>query len=650
MVGLSRLIVTLVKMMTVMTKVWDKLGDVPAHLRVHDGAKLTLAQVNHWARIYDAIKRNNPNISDSSAAAMAWAQWAKIYVKRGNKWIKRREPSQKEIDVMAAKFEFGVPITEFAKSDEDGKLRIVGVASSTAKDKQNEKMSRNALQKMTQFSGIDLLPGHHADILSELGTVEKLWLDEDEKLYIEATLDEEEPKAKKLFRNLQAGKRYQLSVGGRILSAKWATDGIETTRVIDDVELDHIAITREGMAANPDTFIQVGKDMGWLDAMAKSVDWDSVPREYDVDDLDEEMHELVTAAIDDDIVADDDTDDDVEKVATEAEKKAQQRRSKRYNIAIRPDGNVTKPSKWKDIPDSKFADPVNYAYPMDTYKHAVAALRYWGKAKNRAKYSKEDQKRITARMKRLARAVGVKTVIEEASNSKKSLLGLILEYAVGKENEISDTIVLEDSPEIEIEIVTDDTADDGADKTADESIDKTAEESADESNQEEADEMSKDEIVALVNETVETAVEKKVKDAIDPVLKGFDELKTKIDEIVKTDDDATDDATTEAPDEAPADESVDEGVTNDGDDSTDDAEDDEAVSKTAEAIEDLKKVVLESVKELNSRVENIELRTTGRSSVPDTEATEKEKPRSRDDDLRTLGSAFIGILDPRPKR
>jgi len=634
----------LVKTMTIMTKVWDKLSNVPKHLRIHDGARLTLAQVNHWARIYDAIKRNNPNISDSSAAAMAWAQWAKIYTKRGNKWIKRREPSQKEIDAMATKFEFGVPITEFAKSDEDGKLRIVGVASSTARDKQNEKMSPRALQKMTQFSGIDLLPGHHVDILSELGTVEKLWLDEDEKLYIEATLDEDEPKAKKLYRNLQAGKKYQLSVGGRILAAKWAADGAETVRIIDDVQLDHIAITREGMAANPDTYIQVGKDMGWLDAMAKSVDWDNMPREYDVDDLDEEMYELIATATDDDVAADDDVGDDVEKVATEAEKKAQQRRSDRYNISIRPDGNVTKPSRWKNVPDSKFADPVNYAYPMDTYEHAVAALRYWGKAKNRAKYSKEDQKRITARMKRLARAVGVKTVIEEASNSKKSLLGLILEYALGRENEISDMAVIENNPEIETEIVV------SKDDTTDESTDETTEQSVDESTQEEVDEMSKDEIVALVNETVETVVEKKVKDAIDPVLKGFDELKTKIDEIVKTDDDATDDATTEAPDEAPADKPVDDGATNDGNDTTDDAGDDKAVSKTAEAIENLKKVVLESVNELNSRVENIELRTIGRSSVLDTETTEKAKPRGKDDDLRTLGSAFIGTLDLRPKR
>ncbi len=53
----------------------------------------------------------------------------------------------------------------------------------------------------------------------------------------------------------------------------------------------------------------------------------------------------------------------------------------------------------------EFADPKNKKYPIDTPEHVRAALSYWGRAKNRNEYSKEDQdtitKRITAAAKRM---------------------------------------------------------------------------------------------------------------------------------------------------------------------------------------------------------------------------------------------------------
>lgn len=89
--------------------------------------------------------------------------------------------------------------------------------------------------------------------------------------------------------------------------------------------------------------------------------------------------------------------------AREKAKGAQEARSRKYGIAIRKGGNVTKPSEWEDVPDSEWGDPVNYAYPCPDVEQTQAALRYWGKAKNKAKYSGEDQATITARLKKFAK-------------------------------------------------------------------------------------------------------------------------------------------------------------------------------------------------------------------------------------------------------
>ena len=89
--------------------------------------------------------------------------------------------------------------------------------------------------------------------------------------------------------------------------------------------------------------------------------------------------------------------------AREKAKEAQEKRSGKYGIAIRKGGNVTKPGEWEDVPDSEWGDPVNYAYPCPDIEQTQAALRYWGKPKNKGKYSSEDQATITARLKKFAK-------------------------------------------------------------------------------------------------------------------------------------------------------------------------------------------------------------------------------------------------------
>lgn len=148
--------------------------------------------------------------------------------------------------------------------DEDGELRFEGVASSTRLDRQHERMTPNAIRKMAQYTNLDLLPAHDAGPLEELGVIEEAWVDNDQ-FRVSGRLDRTNPAARRLFARAASGKRYGLSVGGRVTRAFWRYDeeAGRPVRYIDDVELDHVAVCRPGAAANPDTY---------LAALAKAAD------------------------------------------------------------------------------------------------------------------------------------------------------------------------------------------------------------------------------------------------------------------------------------------------------------------------------------------------------------------------------------------
>ena len=67
---------------------YKSIDDAPASWRKHKGAPLTLSQINHLARIYDAIKERG---DVDNPAAVAWATWDKIYTLKDGKWVKRSD-------------------------------------------------------------------------------------------------------------------------------------------------------------------------------------------------------------------------------------------------------------------------------------------------------------------------------------------------------------------------------------------------------------------------------------------------------------------------------------------------------------------------------------------------------------------------------
>jgi hypothetical protein len=154
-------------------------------------------------------------------------------------------------------FSVTMPLTKVWR-DEDGELWFEGVASSTRLDRQQERMTQKAIEAMSQQTNIELVPSHHAGPLDELGFAEECWADND-RFRVAGRLEKGNPMALRLFEKVQAGKRYGLSVGGRVRKAFWRYDDEagRPVRHIDEVELSHVALCRPEEAANPDTYLAV---------------------------------------------------------------------------------------------------------------------------------------------------------------------------------------------------------------------------------------------------------------------------------------------------------------------------------------------------------------------------------------------------------
>lgn len=172
-------------------------------------------------------------------------------------------------------FDVTVPLAKVWQ-DEDGEMWFEGVASSTSLDRQHERMTPNAINKMAQQAGLDLLPSHKSGPLEELGAVEQAWVDNDQ-FRVAGRLDRSNPRSRRLFEKVASGRRYGLSVGGRVTKAFWRHDPEvgRQVRHIDDVVLDHVAVCRPEQAANPDTYLATLAKAA-EDVMDEAVDEDAM--------------------------------------------------------------------------------------------------------------------------------------------------------------------------------------------------------------------------------------------------------------------------------------------------------------------------------------------------------------------------------------
>lgn len=91
--------------------------------------------------------------------------------------------------------------------------------------------------------------------------------------------------------------------------------------------------------------------------------------------------------------------------------------------SVKPDemeGGHKSPPKGYPQKESKYADPVNFKYPIDTEKHARAAWAYIHQKRNKSKYSTEEFNYICGRIK--AALKKFKVEIEEEQKKTASIL------------------------------------------------------------------------------------------------------------------------------------------------------------------------------------------------------------------------------------
>lgn len=101
----------------------------------------------------------------------------------------------------------------------------------------------------------------------------------------------------------------------------------------------------------------------------------------------------------------------MEKALTAEEKekalKELKAREKKYGYKAAPNAHLIKPSEYAHIPESQFADPVGYNYPIDE-EHVAAAIRYFLKPANRSVYEPKAQVIIYERILRAMKKYGLK--------------------------------------------------------------------------------------------------------------------------------------------------------------------------------------------------------------------------------------------------
>lgn len=104
------------------------------------------------------------------------------------------------------------------------------------------------------------------------------------------------------------------------------------------------------------------------------------------------------------------TSPEVEEADMGKAKDAQKARSKKYGIAILAQGHVTKPSKWSNVPDSQWGDPVNYRYPMPDDAHVRNAASRFGQEKGSYRGKSTVGARISRREK--SKGIGAKSMTD----------------------------------------------------------------------------------------------------------------------------------------------------------------------------------------------------------------------------------------------
>lgn len=168
------------------------------------------------------------------------------------------------------KVSFKTRVTKAFK-DNDGNMHVIAIASDDKPDCELDRMSERCIEGFVKQckNGIDILDNHRSTF--PFGRTVDAWKEEEAdriSLVVDIQLDHKYPQSVDLFQGVSQGEEdKQLSIGGWLdpdagIEYEFNSAG-QRVRVINGIELDHIAITRPQQACN--------SRAGFLSAMIKDV-------------------------------------------------------------------------------------------------------------------------------------------------------------------------------------------------------------------------------------------------------------------------------------------------------------------------------------------------------------------------------------------
>ena len=169
-------------------------------------------------------------------------------------------------------FNIHIPLTKGTATDQ-----LIGLASTTSVDRDEERMSQKALEDMRDginTHGVNLFGNHEHSWENTLGVIKEASLTGD-KLGVKINLDDPmtNPKVQSLIRKLEKGIKLGLSVGGKVTSTFTSYDKKTNKRVktIDGVQIYEVSVV--GIPSNADAFVALPsaiaksmKETRWEDA------------------------------------------------------------------------------------------------------------------------------------------------------------------------------------------------------------------------------------------------------------------------------------------------------------------------------------------------------------------------------------------------
>lgn len=157
-------------------------------------------------------------------------------------------------------------VTIFTKELEGGKQVkfLRGIATNTAIDKQNERMSKSFISKVKEsLLGLNVFAEHDYSIDKTVGYVDEVSGDE-ENVVVDIALEDEEdnPIVKSVLKKIAHGTKIGYSIGGRILKAK---------KIFDEVAQKWVKELEDGVVYEVSLTAMPAGNGTWVEPIMKSL-------------------------------------------------------------------------------------------------------------------------------------------------------------------------------------------------------------------------------------------------------------------------------------------------------------------------------------------------------------------------------------------